>query len=78
VLVVGDARSNAFDPRVDLFADLARRAYRVAWLTPEPSRYWGQTGCALDEYEEYCDGVVSARDGAEILTRCDELGAALR
>ncbi|ALG84342.1 MadC family VWA domain-containing protein [Gordonia phthalatica] len=78
VLVVGDARSNAFDPRVDLFADLARRAYRVAWLTPEPSRYWGQTGCALDEYADHCAGVVSARDGAEILLRCDELGAALR
>ncbi|GAC81591.1 hypothetical protein SAMN04488550_1627 [Gordonia malaquae] len=77
VLVVGDARSNAFDPRVDLFADLARRSHRVAWLTPEPSRYWGQTGCALDDYEEHCAGVVSARDGAEILTRCDELGAAL-
>lgn len=78
VLVVGDARSNAFDPRVDLFADLARRAYRVAWLTPEPSRYWDQTGCALGEYAEHCAGVVSARDGAEILARCDELGAALR
>ena len=78
VLVVGDARSNAFDPRADLFADLARRAYRVAWLTPEPSRYWGQTGCALDDYAEECAGVISARDGAEILSRCDELGAALR
>lgn len=78
VLVVGDARSNAFDPRVDLFAEVSRRSYRVAWLTPEPSRYWGQTGCALEEYAEHCAGVVSARDGAEILTRCDELGAALR
>ncbi|MBM7366572.1 MadC family VWA domain-containing protein [Gordonia hydrophobica] len=78
VLIVGDARSNAFDPRVDLFADVARRAHRVAWLTPEPSRYWSQTGCALDDYAEHCDGVISARDGAEILSRCDELGAALR
>lgn len=78
VLVVGDARSNAFDPRVDLFAEVARRAHRVAWLTPEPSRYWDQTGCALGDYAEHCDGVVSARDGAEMLARCDELGAALR
>lgn len=78
VLVVGDGRSNAFDPRVDLFAEIARRAYRVAWLTPEPSRYWNQTGCALGDYAEHCAGVVSARDGEEILTRCDELGAALR
>ncbi|GAA4674932.1 MadC family VWA domain-containing protein [Gordonia humi] len=78
VLVVGDARSNAFDPRVDLFESIARRAHRVAWLTPEPSRYWTQTGCALADYAEHCSGVVSARDGAELLDKCDDLGAALR
>lgn len=78
VLAVGDARSNAFDPRVDLLADVARRTHRLAWLTPEPSRYWTQTGCALGDYAEHCSGVISARDGAEILERCDELGAALR
>lgn len=78
VLVVGDARSNAFDPRVDLFAELARRTFRVAWLTPEPKRYWSQTGCALGDYAEHCSAVVSARDGGEVLQRCDELGAALR
>ncbi|MFT3662989.1 MAG: VWA domain-containing protein [Gordonia sp. (in: high G+C Gram-positive bacteria)] len=78
VLVVGDARHNAFDPRTDLFAEAARRAFRVAWLTPEPERYWTQTGCALGDYAEHCAGVVSARDGAEVLERCDELGDALR
>lgn len=78
LLVVGDARHNAFDPRTDLFADIARRAHRVAWLTPEPERYWSQTGCALAAYAEECAGVVSARDGAEVLERCDELGNALR
>ncbi|ROZ87686.1 VWA domain-containing protein [Gordonia sp. OPL2] len=77
VLVVGDARSNGFDPRVDLFAELSRRTHRVAWLTPEPSRYWSQTGCGLADYAEHCSGVVSARDGAELVTRADELGAAL-
>ncbi|GED97459.1 MadC family VWA domain-containing protein [Gordonia crocea] len=78
VLVVGDARHNAFDPRVDLFAEVARRAFRVAWLTPEPKRYWSQTGCALGDYAEHCSAVVSARDGGEVLARCDELGTALR
>lgn len=77
VLVVGDARSNGFDPRVDLLAELARRAHRVAWLTPEPSRYWTQTGCALAEYAPHCSGLVSARDAAELIQRCDELGSAL-
>ena len=77
VLVVGDARSNGFDPQVDLFAELARRVHRVAWLTPEPRRYWTQTGCALDEYSLHCSGAVSARDGTELIEKVDELGSAL-
>ncbi|MEO9328142.1 MadC family VWA domain-containing protein [Gordonia aurantiaca] len=78
VLVVGDARSNGFDPRADLIAEVARRAHRVAWVTPEPARYWSQAGCAMADYARHCSGVVSVRDGAEMLARCDELGAALR
>lgn len=77
VLVVGDARSNGFSPRAELFAELSRRAHRVAWVTPEPARYWAQTGCGLKEYAPNCAGVVSARDGAELVRRCDELGNAL-
>ncbi|MFW0796039.1 VWA domain-containing protein [Gordonia sp. CPCC 205515] len=77
VLVVGDARSNGFDPRVDLFAEVSRRAHRIAWVTPEPSRYWTQTGCAMDDYADHCAGVVDARDGAEMLGRADDLGDAL-
>ena len=32
----------------------------------------------MADYAEHCSGVVSVRDGAEMLARCDELGAALR
>lgn len=78
VIVAGDARSNGFDARVEKFAELATRVHRVAWVTPEPRRYWNQTGCALVDYIEYCDAFVSARDGAELVERVDELGAALR
>ncbi len=78
VLVVGDARSNAFEPRVDLFAELSRRVHRIAWVTPEPSRYWSQQGCSMADYAEHCAGVISARDGAEMVARADELGNALR
>ncbi|WHU48133.1 VWA domain-containing protein [Gordonia sp. L191] len=78
VIVAGDARSNGFDPRVDLLAELSRRAHRLAWITPEPRRYWNQTGCALTDYIEYCDAFISARDGTELVDHVDELAAALR
>ncbi|MGV9710487.1 MadC family VWA domain-containing protein [Gordonia sp. NPDC003424] len=77
VLVVGDARSNGFDPRPDLFAEVSRRAHRVAWVTPEPTRYWTQTGCAMADYADHCAKVVAARDGTEMLSRADDLGSGL-
>ncbi|MGX7695719.1 MadC family VWA domain-containing protein [Gordonia polyisoprenivorans] len=78
VIVAGDARSNGFDPRPDLLAEVSRRVHRLAWITPEPRRYWNQTGCALTDYIEYCDAFISARDGAELVDHVDELAAALR
>ncbi|WP_051009352.1 MULTISPECIES: MadC family VWA domain-containing protein [Rhodococcus] len=78
VLVVGDGRCNGLPARVDRLADLRRRVHRLAWITPEPQRYWAQATCAMPEYAEECDRVVVARDAAQLLSRAAELGHALR
>lgn len=77
VLFVGDARSNGFAGHPELLGELRRRVHRLAWITPEPSRYWNQTGCDMTEYSAHCDEVVSARDAAELIERADEIGTAL-
>ena len=77
VLFVGDARGNGFAARADLLGEVRRRTHRLAWVTPEPRRYWSQTGCGMGEYAEYCDAVVVARDAGELLERADEIGTAL-
>lgn len=78
VLVVGDGRCNGLPARADRLADLRRRVHRLAWITPEPERYWQQATCAMPDYAEVCDRVVVARDGAQLLDRAAELGHALR
>ena len=78
VVIVGDARSNGLDPRVDRLEELRRRVHRLAWITPEPPRYWQQATCAMAEYAPICDGVVVARDPRELLERARDLGNALR
>lgn len=78
VLVVGDGRCNGLPPRADRFAELRRRVHRLAWITPEPERYWNQATCAMSDYAEVCDEVVVARDGTQLLARAAELGHALR
>lgn len=77
VLFVGDARGNGFDTRPELLEELRRRTHRLAWITPEPGRYWNQAGCGMTEYSRHCDAVVSARDATELIERADEIGSAL-
>ena len=77
VLFVGDARSNGLPPGTDELRRLARRAYRVGWITPEPHRYWDQASCAMGEYAGIVDHVLVARDADELLAGAGELGHAL-
>ncbi|WP_016883280.1 MULTISPECIES: MadC family VWA domain-containing protein [unclassified Rhodococcus (in: high G+C Gram-positive bacteria)] len=78
VVVVGDGRCNGLPPGVDEFAELRRKVHRLAWITPEPERYWNQASCAMPEYADICDRVVVARDAAQLMSRAAELGHALR
>ncbi|MTD15497.1 VWA domain-containing protein [Nakamurella sp. YIM 132087] len=62
VVVLGDGRSNGKDPRMDAFAEIAHRARRVVWLTPEPSYSWGLGTCDLPKYAGLCERVEVVRD----------------
>ncbi|MFN3338312.1 MAG: VWA domain-containing protein [Dietzia sp.] len=77
VLIVGDGRSNGLDPREDLVGRISRRAHRTAWITPEARRYWNRPSCGLSAYARYLDGVVTARDPAELSERAGLLGSSL-
>lgn len=77
VLIVGDGRSNGLDPRADLMGRISRRAHRVAWITPEARRYWNRHTCGLSAYVQHLDGVVTARDPAELSERAGLLGSSL-
>ncbi|MGN6678682.1 MAG: VWA domain-containing protein, partial [Streptosporangiaceae bacterium] len=61
VLVVGDARSNYGDPRVQAFADICERAGRVYWLNPEPRRFWNEGDSVIGRYAPLCAQVRECR-----------------
>ncbi|HEY5856093.1 MAG TPA: VWA domain-containing protein [Aldersonia sp.] len=77
VLIVGDGRSNGLPPRVDQLRALRRRVHRLAWITPEPDRYWRQATCAMPHYAEVCDEVIVARDAAQLAQHAAVLARAL-
>ena len=77
VLIVGDGRSGGLAPGVEHLRALRRRVHRLAWVTPEPHRYWRQATCAMPDYAQVCDHVVVASDAEQLTARAGELAHAL-
>lgn len=55
LIILGDARGNRADPRIDVFQDLAARAKRVIWLNPEYRTAWGTGDSDMLRYRPFCD-----------------------
>lgn len=77
VLIVGDGRSGGLPPGVEQLRALRRRVHRLAWVTPEPQRYWRQATCAMPQYAQVCDHVVVASDAEQLTAHAAELSHAL-
>lgn len=52
LLILGDARSNHADLKVDTLRELAGAARHAHWLNPEHRRHWGTGDSAAAEYAE--------------------------
>ena len=53
VIILGDARSNFADPRLDLMYLIQQRARAVIWLNPEPESYRGEGDSVMHRYERF-------------------------
>lgn len=72
-LIVGDGRNNYNDPRLDLFAMIARRSRRTIWINPEPPSLWGTGDSDMLEYAPNCSVILQAGTLAELLSAFDKL-----
>ena len=54
LLIVGDARGNGYDPRVEVFQRFTQRAKRTVWLNPEYRASWGTGDSDMHRYAPYC------------------------
>jgi uncharacterized protein with von Willebrand factor type A (vWA) domain len=54
VLILGDARGNNNDPRVQVMQQIFHRAGRVIWLNPESEALWGIGDSDMLRYLPYC------------------------
>ncbi len=71
VIVLGDARTNGFDPNAQALRRIAARARRVHWLNPETPSTWGVGDSAAPVYAGIVDMHTcrNARRLGELVTR---------
>jgi uncharacterized protein with von Willebrand factor type A (vWA) domain len=74
LLIVGDGRNNYYDPRLDIFSVMSRRAARTIWLNPEPPIMW-HGDSDMHKYAPLCDNVLKVGNLRELADAVDELMA---
>lgn len=54
VIILGDARNNHGDPRLDILQSVYQRSQRVIWLNPESRKSWGTGDSEMLRYQSAC------------------------
>jgi uncharacterized protein with von Willebrand factor type A (vWA) domain len=72
LLIVGDGRNNYYDPRLDIFSAMSRRATRTIWLNPEPPALW-HGDSDMPKYAPLCSNVLKVSNLRELANAVDSL-----
>ena len=66
VIMLGDARNNQGDGRVDIWEKVFRKSKRVLWLNPEHCNSWDTGDSIMSEYSPWCGSVEACRNLKDI------------
>ena len=66
LVVLGDARSNHFEPLAWTLDEIQQATRRVIWLNPEPRRDWDRDDSVMAAYRPFCDHVLECRNLAHL------------
>ncbi len=66
VIMLGDARNNQGDGRVDIWEKVFRKSKRVLWLNPEHRNSWDSGDSIMSEYSPWCGSVEPCRNLKDI------------
>jgi len=57
LIIVGDGRSNYFNPGESALEEMREKCRRVIWLNPEPEKFWSFGDSEMRTYMAYCHEV---------------------
>jgi uncharacterized protein with von Willebrand factor type A (vWA) domain len=66
VIMLGDARNNEGDGRIDIWEQVYRKSKRVLWLNPEQRNSWDTGDSIMSEYLPWCSSAEPCRNLKDI------------
>lgn len=57
VIILGDGRSNFYDPGTNILKEVSRRCRQLYWLNPEPQEQWEEGDSEMRRYSSLCTQV---------------------
>jgi uncharacterized protein with von Willebrand factor type A (vWA) domain len=73
VIILGDARNNNGDPRLDLMQGIYQRARKVIWLNPESRKLWGSGDSEMIRYQSACHFAAECNNLQQLERVIDQL-----
>ncbi|MEA4907750.1 MAG: VWA domain-containing protein [Anaerolineaceae bacterium] len=73
LIVVGDARNNYNDPRLEVFRDIAHRSRSTIWLNPEANTSWGYGDSDMLKYAPLCSRIFQVSNLSQLTVAIDSL-----
>ena len=73
VIILGDARNNNGEPRLDLLQSIYQRCRRLIWLNPESRRAWGTGDSEMLRYQSACHFTAECNNLKQLERIIDQL-----
>ncbi|MCY4095659.1 MAG: VWA domain-containing protein [Gammaproteobacteria bacterium] len=78
VIVLGDARSNFYDPGIPIAAELSKRVKQLFWLNPEVRSQWREGDSEMTRFAPFCTEVFLCNQLHHIERFADRLMTSVR
>jgi uncharacterized protein with von Willebrand factor type A (vWA) domain len=73
VIILGDARNNNGDPKLEVMQSIYQRARKVIWLNPESRKLWGSGDSEMHRYQSACHFAAECNNLQQLERIIDQL-----
>ncbi|MEA2102655.1 MAG: VWA domain-containing protein [Thermodesulfobacteriota bacterium] len=73
LIIVGDARSNYFNPEAEILSEMREHCRRVIWLNPDPISTWYTGDSEMSTYRPYLNELRPCRNLNELISFIEDL-----